>query len=938
MSVESDEPDELDEDDDLLSQFKDKSDKELKVIAKLLEIQQIRYQFATEFHVNTRAEKLDFVHHPHIRNLYNSVSPEIVLQGSVQSFKGLAIDCMVHTPTGWVQNGELRVGDAVSTPDGKGAKVKHIQELGVRQLYEFTLDDGRVIESTHDHLWKVLRGKQRATVSKGRKSLQWDVAINFEILTTERIIAEMAKGAVRFTIPVSNTPVEKPEQKLPIEPYFLGLMLGDGTISEKSLRLTTADAEIVAAANSALMYWGLELRAYPSKKIDYHFVERADSILENGKSHLKREFRKLGLLGCGCETKFIPEIYKNGSVSQRLAILQGLLDTDGGASKHGGILIGLASERMVKDLQEIVWSLGGVAKYKSRRAYYIDDGGSRRYCKTTYQLQISLPEPEKAFRLARKKANLSKSHRRTRTLGAKIVSTRAASKQPARCIILDNTEHLYIAENYIVTHNSEWAVIDHFAAAYSGISIFYVLPKVELRNTFVQNRINRCVQNVPEYKRIIGGSFFDNIALKSFGRGVIKYVGSNVLADFKEFPADMIVVDEVDECNQDHLDYALDRLRGSDYQFKRYIGNPKTKGKGINRLFQLSTMEEWTIPCPTCRSMQKVDWFTCVVEGIQDRTGNMLDYRLRDTSWSPDSNRDINLICPSCGGILERDSQHGRWVPGNPKSRIEGKHLSMLCNTINPIYGMWRRFKEATHDPSKMQQFYNSELGLPFDASGNRITDTLLEYCADQDYVFAVHPDRAHIPPDWHEGPCSMGIDVMSSAFDVRISYVEGARRRAVFIGKLPINIEALIDLMVRYGVEKVVIDAGPEFNLSQEVQELAPCDVWLCRYRHEGKTQKQTKDARGRIINTDRTEAMDRAFAQLKKRLNVLPRNFRAVLGGVYSSEMCMPVRELVEAPNGEVRFEWSKGEDHQRHCDVYDMLAASMLNDSAMDEVIIG
>ena len=124
-----------------------------------------------------------------------------------------------------------------------------------------------------------------------------------------------------------------------------------------------------------------------------------------------------------------------------------------------------------------------------------------------------------------------------------------------------------VLQGSVQSMKSEFTVIDHFAAAYSGLSIFFVVPKYESRTTYVQNRVNRAVENVGKYKEIIGSGFFDNVAMKSFGKGVIKYVGSNVLADFKEFPADMIVVEEVDECDQDNVEYALDRLRASPYQF-----------------------------------------------------------------------------------------------------------------------------------------------------------------------------------------------------------------------------------------------------------------------------------------------------------------------------------------------------------------------------------
>lgn len=495
-----------------------------------------------------------------------------------------------------------------------------------------------------------------------------------------------------------------------------------------------------------------------------------------------------------------------------------------------------------------------------------------------------------------------------------------------------------VAQGSVQSFKSEWAIIDQFAAAYNGLSVFVVVPKYEMRNTYVQNRINRCVENVPEYKKIIGNGFFDSIALKSFGKGVIKYVGSNVIADFKEFPADMILVDEVDECHQENVDYALDRTRASRFQFKRYIGNPRHRGKGINAYFLRSDQREWYVPCMKCGEFSQLDWFESVVEAIVDKEDNIMDFRLRDTKWEPGCRRDIHIMCPKCdGGVLERASMQGEWRPQNPGSLIEGYHISMLCSPINSVTGMWDRFSRAINDPARLQHFYNSDLGLPFTAVGNRVTETLLDNCADKEYEFKIEMDRGHVSADRHDGPCSMGVDV-GGVFDVRISYVEprGARR-AVFIGKVR-NIEELHDLIERYNVEKVVIDSLPEVTLVQDFQETARCDVWMCRYRGEGSDRRRSFDLNDRSINVDRTEILDRAFGQLRQRKTILPANFRNVLAGEYVKEMCGPIREIVEDERGNSRYEWSKCKDHQRHADAYDLIASSLLMESVLDDVYMG
>jgi len=295
------------------------------------------------------------------------------------------------------------------------------------------------------------------------------------------------------------------------------------------------------------------------------------------------------------------------------------------------------------------------------------------------------------------------------------------------------------------------------------------------------------------------------------------------------------------------------------------------------------------------------------------------------------------MICPKCGGSLDRASPDGKWVAKKPRSQVDGYHISMLCSLINSLSGMWDRFKHAIDDPSKMQQFYNSDLGLPFDSMGSKVTVYMLNRCVDEGYRFVIKPDCAHVADDQHEGPCSMGIDV-GGTFDVRISFVEPrGKRRAVYIGKVR-NIDELHDLVGRYNVDRCVIDSMPEITLVQEFQEMAQCEVWLCRYRSEGTDRRRTYDLSGRIINIDRTEALDRSFAQMKRQVNVLPSNYEAILGGQYAAEMCDPIRNIVDTDGGKQKFEWTKGKDHQRHCDTYDMLAAQLMFESVISDIWVG
>ena len=909
------------------AQFADFDDKQVKIMSKMLDIRETRITFAVEHHLNTKGERMDFSHSPHIKTLYNSLASEIVLMGSVQSLKMLPDSAEIHTPLGWRKNGDLRVGDRVSTPNGKGAKIAGLQKFLNEKLYKFVLEDGREVYSGADHLWQVHQSLLGNTVPSDGISLPWQVARQPKVLSTSQIMIAMGTGRYRFSIPVPKEPVEKPIADLPIHPYLLGALLGDGCLRGE-LGFSGADSEVIVKVDMLLQQMGLKL--VQSSVYGYNICR--SGLLPDAKTIFKNQLDDLGLRNNF--EKFIPKEYCGASVEQRFDLLNGLMDTDGTASESGCASISTTSERLAKDLQSLVWSLGGMANV-SRFEKYLE--GKRH--KDAYRVVISLPTPKKIFSLKRHVDRMSERHYKTRTMGPRIVSAEYSHNEDSTCLVLDNDEHLYITNNYVVTHNSEWAIIDHFAMACNGLSIFYVLPKFETRTTYVQNRINRCVESVKEYKKIVKAGFFDSVAMKNFGKGVIKYVGSNVLADFKEFPADAIFIEEVDQCNPENVEFALDRVRASSYQFKRYLGNPKNRNEGIHKYFLRSNQQEWYVPCLKCGEFVETDWFATVVEDITDDNGNIIDYRLRDRTWKVGCRRDINMICPLCGGLLERASQKGKWVVKNPDSSIEGYHISQLCSAINSVAGMWERFRRALNDPTLFQQFFNSDLGLPFSAAGNRITERVLDRCVDPDYEIAIRPNCAHIVSDASEGPCSMGIDV-GKTLDVRISRMEAkGRRRLLYVGKISaLNMGEVFDLVDRYNVEKAVIDAGPELMLALDFQAESPCDVWLCRYGGEGTDRRRAYNPIDRIVTIDRTEALDRSYSQLRTRKQIFPSNYREILNGEFSEEMCTPVRQIETDTKGNSRYEWTKGKDHQRHADTYDMLAHELMQDTVIDEIYMG
>ena len=428
---------------------------------------------------------------------------------------------------------------------------------------------------------------------------------------------------------------------------------------------------------------------------------------------------------------------------------------------------------------------------------------------------------------------------------------------------------------------TEMFLVDHFAMAAVGLSLFYVLPKHDAKNRFVQNRVDKSIAYTPEYKRLTGRDtnpvIMDSCSLKSFNGTTVVYAGSNSADDFRETPAAAFFVDEQQHCDLQNLRLLEDRLEASDYKFKRWAGNPWIPGRDINASFLASDQQFWHVPCLSCGRLTKLDWFQTIVKEITDKEGHHIRYELRDTEFDPQGHRDIHALCPYCDGILDRLGK-GKWIAENPGALREGFHINKMMTGKTTLHQMWADFVENMHSIFGMQWFYSSCLGLPYMVAAGAITPDLVDDCATAE-PFVLTVDEGFVPGREHDGPCSMGIDV-GKMLDVRISRPSSAHREAVFVGKVP-NKGDLFTLMKKFNVQQCVMDANPELHLATEVQDEAPCDVWLCYYRQgEGRTAKPTYNDNSLKITVDRTFALDQGHGRDEKRLQQITEKRQGTTG----------------------------------------------------------
>ena len=407
----------------------------------------------------TLYEKID----PYLRPLYDALHdmldpdsiPRLMAAGTIEIaplayMRGRAapVDTPVLTPDGFRPIGSLAVGDLVIGSDGKPTPVIGVYPQGDKDIYRVTAQDGASTLCSGDHLWAVATRDDRR---RGKP---------LRVLTTREMIGNLrANHCHRYELPLHSAPVRFPYREVPMDPYALGLLLGDGCLTGTTTpSFATGDPELAWELKRLLA--GIEVR--PVGGPNYHLSQMAapgDVItLENP---VTRVARLLGLYGTRSTTKFVPDLYLHNSAKARLAILQGLLDTDGGPVSQRGrtcrVQYTTTSPRLRDDVIFLVRSLGGIAYHRVRpalgRAPGLASGRPIYHHHDGYIIDIRLPEGIEPFRLTRKREKYRAAGGGGRPMRF-IDSIESAGTAEAVCISVAAADSLYTTEDFLLTHNT----------------------------------------------------------------------------------------------------------------------------------------------------------------------------------------------------------------------------------------------------------------------------------------------------------------------------------------------------------------------------------------------------------------------------------------------------------------------------------------------------
>jgi phosphate starvation-inducible protein PhoH and related proteins len=406
----------------------------------------------------TLSEKIDPYLRPLYDALYDMMDPELVPKlmsaGVIEVaplgyMRGRAqpISTKVLTLNGFRPIGDLQVGDLVIGSDGHPTEVLGVYPQGFKEIYRVSTQDGSSTLASGDHLWSVYTRGDRLRRKPPR------------VLQTKEMIGNLrAAHYHRYELPLLSAPVSFQSTPVPLDPYVLGLLLGDGCITcSTTPSFATTDPELAEALGRLIP--GIEVRR--KSEVDYVLNRvRCPGEVITVANPVTAALRQLGVAGMRSDTKFIPRDYLLNSPDVRLAVLQGLLDSYGGPAPQLGrtcrIEFTTVSDRLRDDVLFLVQSLGGVVYQRTRPAAGRKPGLARgravHHRSDAHILGIRLPGGIVPFRLARKAAKYNEigGGRPMRFIDR----IEPSGIEEAVCIRVAAADSLYVTEDFLLTHNT----------------------------------------------------------------------------------------------------------------------------------------------------------------------------------------------------------------------------------------------------------------------------------------------------------------------------------------------------------------------------------------------------------------------------------------------------------------------------------------------------
>lgn len=393
----------------------------------------------------------------------NKNIPQVILGGGAAGGgKMLNYVKNVITPSGEVQTKDLKIGDEIcSTRDSKIQKVIALHPMEEHEFFLVEFEDGTSTECSEGHLWAVWQTRKR-----NGNIMQADENGNIrcnQVLETRQLYDWMTKKKYKgmytgcnlkipLTDPVQFTKYTDKSNR-PIHPYILGVILGDGCITNKGvsknqLIITNGDEFVADKIERIALSDGISFRKVWVEDKNYWSIylsqENISGTLDN-----------LGLLGCYAYDKFIPDVYKYAPIDDRFELMQGLMDTDGYVDDRGHMEYSSSSELLAQGVTYIARSLGSYATMTLKKDPKYTYNGESKTGMDSHRIYIRSPYATKMVSLPRKKERCTDDYNGGKSpFGKVITNITPIGRQTSRCITVSDASGEYLTDDFTVTHNS----------------------------------------------------------------------------------------------------------------------------------------------------------------------------------------------------------------------------------------------------------------------------------------------------------------------------------------------------------------------------------------------------------------------------------------------------------------------------------------------------
>jgi hypothetical protein len=469
-------------------------------------------------------------------------------------------------------------------------------------------------------------------------------------------------------------------------------------------------------------------------------------------------------------------------------------------------------------------------------------------------------------------------------------------------------------------------------------NVGYLLPVKNGSVSFVQGRIDPIIDSSTALKDAFSRT--DNRSQKQTHVGTNWYIrGTNIETELREFPADVLVLDERDKMNEDNLPHAFARLDGSKVQRVYELSTPTIEGFGVYRDNGWDSTDQmlWWVACPHCGSKQTLSFDEHILPFLGDS--------IEDSK--------LSCRCFHCHKHFSDEDRAtmnatGQWVPENPSSEVRGYRINQLSSPTkrlaDPQLGLLVNWFQGQTDVKLLKEFYNLGLGLPYAAPGDKFTSELMDKVRG-DYASGGLPtgnlyigidqgqDILHVTIFTHDN------DGRRRLWDVRLITSQGART------KWEVLDEDLLSVLPQW---LCVCDAHPDKESVENLSKRYQGRFWM-GFEKDRPDQSETakffphKWGEPASVNIDRTMAFDGLIKTYLDGMTILPRDARDLgermpklsYNGFYHQHLQM-VR--VEQPDAQGRMvaRWVNGNqepgkqkvgkkpDHWHHADMFALVAS--------------